>query len=252
MGDWQTSGEDTLREAGLTYDLVAGAAELSAFRIPSTAVNRGRQRAERPAAFLDRDGVIIEDREDYATSWPEVRFLDGAIDALRRLARSPLAIVIVSNQAAVGRGLITLDAAGNLHERIVAEIQSCGGRIDASYLCPHHPDAGCACRKPLPGMLHRAARELDLRLEDSWLVGDALRDMEAAARAGARGILVRTGRGAEQAAHAAQGTLGGVPVVADLAAAVDLILGRVDHANQCPGGSSVAVTRPARKTTNDD
>jgi D-glycero-D-manno-heptose 1,7-bisphosphate phosphatase len=175
--------------------------------------------------FLDRDGVIIENREDYVKSWPEVRFLDGALGALRRLAQSPLAIVIVSNQAVVGRGLLELDVVRRLHERIVAEIQSGGGRIDASYLCPHHPDAGCDCRKPLPGMLVRAARELDLELGGSWLVGDALSDLEAAAAAQVRGILVRTGRGKEQESRIAPGVAAPAAVVRDLATAVELILG---------------------------
>jgi D-glycero-D-manno-heptose 1,7-bisphosphate phosphatase len=181
--------------------------------------------AKRRGVFLDRDGVIIENREDHVKSWPEVQFLEGAIGALRRLAQSPLAIVIVSNQGVVGRGLLELDVARQLQERIVAEIEARGGRIDASYLCPHHPDVGCACRKPLPGMLVRAARELDLELRNSWLVGDALSDLEAAARAEVHGILVRTGRGKEQESRMAEEGPVRAPVVVDLAAAVNLILG---------------------------
>lgn len=94
----------------------------------------------------------------------------------------------------MGRGLLDEEIAWQLQRQIVAEITVAGGRIDASYLCPHHPQAGCDCRKPAPGMLLRAARELDLDLSRSWLVGDALSDLEAARVAGVRGILVRTGR----------------------------------------------------------
>jgi HAD superfamily hydrolase (TIGR01662 family) len=106
---------------------------------------------------------------------------------------------MVSNQGVVGRGVIGEDVAWDIQRRVVAEIETHGGRIDASYLCPHHPDAGCTCRKPAPGMLLRAAGDLELDLRQSWLIGDALTDIEAAAAVGARGILVRTGRGASQA-----------------------------------------------------
>lgn len=152
----------------------------------------------RAAVFLDRDGVVVENRVDHVKAWEEVQFLEGAFEAIRRLAASPFAIAILSNQGAVGRSLLTLDAAWEVQRKIVAEIIEHGGRIDGSYLCPHHPEDGCDCRKPAPGMLHRAARELDLDLKRSWLVGDALTDLQAAATAGARGILVRTGRGADQ------------------------------------------------------
>ncbi len=149
----------------------------------------------RAAVFLDRDGVIIENRPDHVKSWSEVRFFDGSLAAMRRLAASRRAIVIVSNQAVVGRGLLDEEVAWQLQGQIVAAIVAGGGRIDASYLCPHHPQAGCACRKPAPGMLLQAARDLDLDLSRSWLIGDACSDLQAARAAGVRGILVRTGAG---------------------------------------------------------
>jgi D-glycero-D-manno-heptose 1,7-bisphosphate phosphatase len=152
----------------------------------------------RAAVFLDRDGVIIENRRDHVKCWAEVRFLDGAFAALARLAASPLAVVIVTNQAVIGRGLIAREAAWRLHRAIVAEIERHGGRVDASYICPHRPEEGCACRKPAAGMIEQAAREWNLDLGNSWLVGDALTDLHAAEAAGLRGILVRTGRGAEE------------------------------------------------------
>jgi D-glycero-D-manno-heptose 1,7-bisphosphate phosphatase len=176
------------------------------------------------AVFLDRDGVIVENRLEHVKCWSEVRFLEGTLAAMRRLAASSRAIVIVSNQGVVGRGLLDEEVAWQLQRRIVAEIVAGGGRVDASYLCPHHPQAGCDCRKPAPGMLLRAARELDLDLSRSWLVGDALSDLEAARAAGVRGILVRTGRGSEQQALVS-GTAGFCePIVADLAAAAQRIL----------------------------
>ena len=93
---------------------------------------------ERPAVFLDRDGVIIENRSDYVKSWEEVQFLPMAFEALRRLARSTHAVVLVTNQSAVGQGIISLQRATEINERIAAEVRKRGGRIDASYTCPHH------------------------------------------------------------------------------------------------------------------
>jgi D-glycero-D-manno-heptose 1,7-bisphosphate phosphatase len=182
----------------------------------------------RSAVFLDRDGVIIENRPDHVKSWSDVRFLDGSLAAMRRLAAAPLAIVIVSNQAVVGRGLLDEEVAWQLQRQVVAEIAAGGGRIDASYLCPHHPQAGCPCRKPAPGMLLQAAQDLDLDLRRSWLVGDAVSDLEAARAAGVRGILVRTGRGAEQQ-NLLSGPIASCLVVADLAAAVEKILTSVEE-----------------------
>jgi len=178
----------------------------------------------RTSVFLDRDGVIIENRPDHVKAWSEVQFLPGAFAALRRLAQSPAAIVIISNQSVVGRGIITLEAAWKLQRCIVDEIHEHGGRIDASYLCPHHPDEGCRCRKPAPGMIDQATQELHLDLFDSWLVGDAVSDLLAASARGIHAILVRTGRGAdqEQQLPAVAGWSG--PVVADLPAAVHYIL----------------------------
>jgi D-glycero-D-manno-heptose 1,7-bisphosphate phosphatase len=183
------------------------------------------------SVFLDRDGVIIENRPDHVKTWAEVQFLEGAIEALQRLAGLSAAIVIVSNQGAVGREMMTLDEARELQNRIVAKIEEQGGRIDASYLCPHHPNDGCECRKPAAGMIRQAARELQLDLQRSWLVGDALSDLMAASAAEMQGILVRTGRGAEQErlladnppANFADRLDSDWPVVADLPAAVEYI-----------------------------
>jgi histidinol phosphatase-like enzyme len=127
--------------------------------------------------------------------------------------------------------MMTLDTAWELQNRIVATIEEQGGRIDASYLCPHHPNEGCECRKPAPGMIHRAARELKLDLPRSWLVGDAVTDLMAASAAEMRAILVKTGRGVEQerflaeysAANFADQAERNWPIVADLPSAVEYI-----------------------------
>ena len=174
----------------------------------------------RPAVFLDRDGVIIKNRDDYVRSWRDVAFIPGALEALRHLGSSPYAVVVVTNQSPVGRGLLSMAEAEAINERVIARIEDVGGRVDASYLCPHRPDELCACRKPAPGMLLRAATELTLDLPRSYLIGDALSDMAAADAAGARGVLVLTGRGAAQAAEVRARYGAAVPMAADLAEAL--------------------------------
>lgn len=154
----------------------------------------------RPTIFLDRDGVIIENRDGYVRSWGDVAFIPSALTALAELAASDYAIVIVSNQAGVAKGLVSAETVQVINERIRAEIVHAGGRVDAIYFCPHADLDGCDCRKPKPGLLLRAARELGLDLSRSWMIGDALTDLQAGETAGAHSLLVLTGRGEEQKA----------------------------------------------------
>lgn len=152
-----------------------------------------------PAIFLDRDGVIIENRAHYVRSWQDVAFLPGAIQALVRLAKTRYFIIIVTNQSAVGRGIMSQAAADEINERIIETIRQHGGRIDGLYMCPHAPDEQCSCRKPKPGLLFQAAGELPIDLEGSVMIGDALSDLEAGRRAGIMDrILLRSGRGNDQ------------------------------------------------------
>jgi len=181
----------------------------------------------RPAVFLDRDGVLNQNRADYVRTWEQVEFLPGVFEAMQRLAGSPFMVVVVTNQSAVGRGLMTVEGLAAINGGIVQQVQQAGGRIDAVYTCPHRPDEGCPCRKPRPGMLLQAAQDLGIDLERSYLVGDAISDMEAALSAGCQPVMVRTGRGRKQAAGLADNGLEAVPVVADLGEAVDLILNRL-------------------------
>lgn len=181
--------------------------------------------ALRPAILLDRDGVILENRDDYVKTLDEARFTPGALAALARLAASGHPIVIVTNQSGIGRGLIAPATAEAISQMLLQRVEAAGGRIDGVYVCPHAPEAGCACRKPAPGLLLAAASALDLDLAESVLIGDAVSDVLAGQAVGARSILVRTGRGAQEAlALAATPAGAGVPVVADLAAAVDVAL----------------------------
>jgi D-glycero-D-manno-heptose 1,7-bisphosphate phosphatase len=152
-----------------------------------------------PAIFLDRDGVLIENRSDYVRDWSQVKIFPDAIRALSHSAIKNYKIVIVTNQSAVGRGLISLETAKDINGRLVDLIHHYGGYMDAVYMCPHKPDDGCFCRKPKPGLLLQAAKELSLDLQRSWMIGDAWSDVQAGQLAGVRQtILLKTGRGREQ------------------------------------------------------
>lgn len=156
----------------------------------------------KPAVFLDRDGVVIEDSH-YLGDAARVRLLPGSAEAIAVLNRAGWVVVVVTNQSGVARGLFSFDSIGLVHNAISAMLSDHGARIDAYQFCPHHPEADlaefrldCDCRKPRPGMLRLAARELGLDLAASWMIGDRASDLEAGARAGCQTVLVRTGYGA--------------------------------------------------------
>lgn len=160
--------------------------------------------AGRPAIFLDRDGVIIENRPDYVRSWDDVAIFPQALRALAAAGRLPRQIVIVTNQSGIGRGLIPQPTAEAINRRLAARIEKAGGRIDGVYVCPHAPEAGCRCRKPRPGLLLQAAAELNIDLTRSIMIGDALTDLQAGLAAGVKTVaLVKTGRGRAQLARLA-------------------------------------------------
>ena len=182
--------------------------------------------ASRPAIFLDRDGVIIENRTDYCRSWEEVVILPGALQALARAQGTSYAVVIITNQSAVGRGLVDRETTDDINVRLVAAIRAAGGRVDGVYMCPHAPEDGCACRKPKPGLLLQASRDLSLDLLRSVLIGDSLSDIEAARWAGIRrAALVLTGRGAAQVRLPEANDLGHFRTFTDLATALEVLLG---------------------------
>lgn len=191
------------------------------------------------AVFLDRDGVINENRRDHVKDWSEFRFLPGAIEAIARLSRAGLRVFIVTNQAIIGRGVVSRETVDAINRRMVLAIQARGGRIEAIAYCPHRPEAQCPCRKPRPGLLFELASRYRVSLADSLIIGDALTDLEAGRAAGCETILVLTGRGEEQVALArADGQV--VPgVAADLRAAVELVLGRTGEPGPRTTSSSI-------------
>jgi len=142
----------------------------------------------RSAVFLDRDGTLIEDMR-YPRDSSQVRLLPGAAEALRQLKEAGFALIVVSNQSGLGRGLITPEEAAAVHARFVGLLAEAGVTLDACYYCPHAPEAGCDCRKPKPGLLLRAAVEHGLDLPTSVMVGDKLSDVDAGNAAGCRSIL---------------------------------------------------------------
>lgn len=174
------------------------------------------------AIFLDRDGVLIENRSEYIREWSHVKIFPGAIKALSHL--HDYKIVIVTNQSAVGRGLISLEIANEINKQLIEVTRKSGGQIDGVFMCPHAPIDQCNCRKPNPGLLLQAAKELSLDLSRSWMIGDAWSDLLAGKAAGVRGVaLVKTGRGNDQLSQPQPESLANYFVFNDLSEALAAI-----------------------------
>ena len=174
----------------------------------------------RKAAFLDRDGTIIEEKH-YIADPNDVVLARGAVEGLRGLRDLGYALVIVTNQSGIARGLYTDQAFHAVQERVNALLSEQGITIDGVFYCPHHPDftGPCDCRKPAPGMYRRAARNLGIDLAASVYIGDRLKDVLPAREFGGRGILVRTGYGNEESGEAPDWIL----TAANLADAADIL-----------------------------
>ena len=191
--------------------------------------------AEKPAraAFIDRDGVINVEH-NYVHRIEDFELIEGVPEGLAKLAAAGYELVVVTNQAGIARGLYTVADMDRLHEHLRTELAAHGVQLDAIYHCPHHPQGqvaeyaiACDCRKPAPGMLLQAARELNLDLSASVLVGDKISDIEAGRAAGMRmAVLVRSGHAFDAAAEALADA-----VADDLRAAAELI---VTHTGDTP------------------
>jgi D-glycero-D-manno-heptose 1,7-bisphosphate phosphatase len=188
----------------------------------------------KPAVFLDRDGTIL-DELGYVTPSSTIVIYPWAGDAIRLLKRAGYAVVMITNQGGIGLGLYDHDFVKATHDSLTRHFAEGGAEIDAWYYCPHHPEAVveeyrvvCNCRKPAPGMLHDAARDLNLDLARSWVVGDQWRDVQLAHVAGCRSVLVRTGHGAKQEAEWPADDAPPTVTSDNLIAAVSVILER-DH-----------------------
>jgi len=147
--------------------------------------------------ILDRDGTINHDSNDYIKSPAEWAPIPGSLEAIARLIQADYRVVVATNQSGIGRGLFDTRALFAIHDKLQRALGQVGGRIDAFFFCPHKADDNCRCRKPQPGMLLEVARRFNVSLEDVFMVGDSRKDLEAAAAAGARPVLVLTGNGAK-------------------------------------------------------
>ena len=180
----------------------------------------------RPAVFLDRDGTLLEEG-NYVSDIRNVVFFPYTVDAVRLLNQAGFAVVVITNQSGIARGIVPESFLAEAHAFIDKKLAEGGARIDGYYYCPHHPEGSiaeftreCDCRKPKPGQLRQAAADLDLDLARSFVVGDRWSDVDAAAAVGGRGVLVRTGYGMQ----AAQQSRPSAVIVDNLIAAVAWIL----------------------------
>ena len=173
-------------------------------------------------AILDRDGVINQDSASYIKSPDEWKPLPGSLEAIALLNQAGYRVLVATNQSGVGRGLFEMTTLNAIHDKMHRALGLAGGRIDGIFFCPHTQDAGCSCRKPKPGLLEEIARRFGVSLEGVPVIGDSLRDLQAAAAVGAQPMLVLTGKGKKtlKDGNMPEGTV----VHADLAEAVQQLL----------------------------
>lgn len=177
----------------------------------------------RGLVILDRDGVINRESNDFVKSADEWIPLPGSIGAIAALSGAGYTVAVASNQSGLARGLIDRNALRSMHRKLRKLVSAEGGDVDRIVVCPHGPDDNCVCRKPRPGLLRRLGRYYRTDLAGLPVIGDSLRDLQAAALVGARPILVRTGNGRKTEA-ALPGELAATEVFDDLAAATAALL----------------------------
>ncbi len=180
--------------------------------------------------ILDRDGVINYDSDAYVKSVEEWIPIEGSIDAIARLSRTGFTVVVATNQSGLSRGYFDLDDLEAMHARLNGLVNDAGGELQGIFYCPHGPDDGCNCRKPMPGLLDAIAEELDADLTGATVIGDSLRDLQAGVARGCRVFLVRTGKGGKTEQELAAQTnpqLSSAKVFDNLSAAVDFLLAEV-------------------------
>ncbi|AZV93316.1 D-glycero-beta-D-manno-heptose 1,7-bisphosphate 7-phosphatase [Kerstersia gyiorum] len=177
--------------------------------------------------ILDRDGVINQDSKAFVKSPDEWLPLPGSLEAMARLSQSGWRIAIATNQSGLARGLFDMETLNAMHAKMRRALAALGGSVDAIFVCPHGPEDGCRCRKPAPGLLQDIGRRFDIPLAGVPVVGDSLRDLQAAAAVGAQPWLARTGNGA---ATAGGSNLlpPGTRIGDNLAAIVDTLLAEQD------------------------
>ena len=206
--------------------------------------------APRPAVFMDRDGTLSHE-VGYVNHLSRFRLYPWTVDAIRLVNRAGWLAVVVTNQAGVARGYFPESLIHEVHASLRASVEAGGARLDGIFFCPHHPSVGeppyrldCDCRKPKPGLISRAAREFDIDLAGSWMVGDRYGDVELARNASVNSAFVLSGYGRGEWEHQAAGWVEKPDLVAeDLLEAVKAIVNRkaetiADQMSALPGGSA--------------
>jgi D-glycero-D-manno-heptose 1,7-bisphosphate phosphatase len=172
--------------------------------------------------ILDRDGVVNEDSPDFIKSPEEWNPIPGSLDAIARLSQAGFSVAIATNQSGLARGLIDASTLEAIHSMMTVEVAAAGGRLAGIFVCPHGPDDQCECRKPRPGLYRQIGEAFSCELVAVPVIGDSLRDLEAAVAVGARPMLVRTGKG--ERTLAAGGLPDSTEVHANLEAAARALL----------------------------
>lgn len=172
---------------------------------------------------IDRDGVINQDSPNFIRSAADFHALPGSYAAIAKLNRAGYKVVVATNQSGIARGYFTMNELKNIHHKMLTELQAVGGHVDGIFICPHGPDANCDCRKPQAGLLREIATKFALTADAMLVIGDSIRDLQAAQNFGCAALLVTTGNGAKTAADL-RNQLPTIVVLPDLAAAADYLL----------------------------
>ena len=179
--------------------------------------------------ILDRDGVVNHDSAEFIKSPDEWVPIHGSLESISRLTKAGYHVIIATNQSGIARGLLDIDTLNRIHNKMLEQLGDLGGAIDAIFFCPHGPGDDCRCRKPRTGLLEEIAARLGIKLVDVPMVGDSLRDLQAARSVGGRAVLVRTGKGEITLADP-DPLLDGLEVYDDLAAFTDALLSEPEDA----------------------
>jgi D-glycero-D-manno-heptose 1,7-bisphosphate phosphatase len=191
--------------------------------VPSLSPNSSPE----PVVFLDRDGVINRDSPAYIKSLDEFEFLPRSLSAIKKLTQSGIKTIVITNQSAVNRGLISRKTLDTIHGSMTTEVRIRGGRIDDIFFCPHTPQEGCDCRKPAPGMIYKASFKHAIDLSFTGMVGDSAKDIACARRAQVRyAVLVKTGNFAKAQQELHDLKLKPDRVALDLYTAVEWMIGQ--------------------------
>jgi len=187
--------------------------------------------ARRAAVFLDRDGTLNRELAGALSAPTELELLPGALEGAAALCAAGFALVVATNQSAIARGWVAPHQVSEVHRALAQRMADAGAELAGIFICPHHPAEGaapyrraCTCRKPAPGLILRAVRELDLELSGSWVVGDAERDLAAGSALGLPGVLVLTGKGQGELERLQREGRAPAHVAEDLRAAAQLVL----------------------------